>query len=171
MIKKYLHCHPIIIVRPARSGTKPGKGQNLGQCHHHRRRSGRIHHGFAEKYGIRRDVRRGRQFRICGSPGEYTMVVQSVTAHRKEFPVTIETGRENVFPNIEVKEDINQLEEVVVTGQFSPQSMKNSLYKVRSVNSDQIRQKGTPGCTVASQHRNRHPPLERHGARRNGLRA
>ncbi len=48
---------------------------------------------------------------------------------------------ENVFPNIEVKEDINQLEEVVVTGQFSPQSMKNSLYKVRSVNSDQIRQK------------------------------
>lgn len=69
------------------------------------------------------------------------MVVQSVTAHRKEFPVTIETGRENVFPNIEVKEDINQLEEVVVTGQFSPQSMKNSLYKVRSVNSDQIRQK------------------------------
>ena len=80
-------------------------------------------------------------FEFAAPPGEYTMVVQSVTAHRKEFPVTIETGRENVFPNIEVKEDINQLEEVVVTGQFSPQSMKNSLYKVRSVNSDQIRQK------------------------------
>lgn len=63
-------------------------------------------------------------FEFAAPPGEYTMVVQSVTAHRKEFPVTIETGRENVFPNIEVKEDINQLEEVVVTGQFSPQSMK-----------------------------------------------
>ena len=73
------------------------------------------------------------------SPGEYTMVVQSVTAHRKEFPVTIETGRKT-YLNIEVQEDINQLEEVVVTGQFSPQSMKNS-YKVRSVNSDQIRQR------------------------------
>ena len=59
---------------------------------------------------------------------------QGVSGHHRN-------RRENVFPNIEVKEDINQLEEVVVTGQFSPQSMKNSLYKVRSVNSDQIRQK------------------------------
>ena len=37
-------------------------------------------------------------FEFAAPPGEYTMVVQSVTAHRKEFPVTIETGRENVFP-------------------------------------------------------------------------
>lgn len=29
----------------------------------------------------------------------------------------------------------------MVTGQFSPQSMRNSLYKVRTVNSEQIRQK------------------------------
>lgn len=33
-------------------------------------------------------------FEFAAPPGEYTMVVQSVTAHRKEFPVTIETGRE-----------------------------------------------------------------------------
>jgi len=33
----------------------------------------------------------------------------------------------------------NALEEVVVTGQFEPQSMRNSVYKVRTINSEQIR--------------------------------
>lgn len=35
-------------------------------------------------------------FEFAAPPGEYTMVVQSVTAHRKEFPVTIETGRKRI---------------------------------------------------------------------------
>ena len=73
--------------------------------------------------------------------GQYTMIVQSIAAHRREFPVTIEEGKENHFADIEIRENINQLEQVVVTGQFSPQSMRNSLYKVRTVNSEQIRQK------------------------------
>jgi outer membrane receptor for ferrienterochelin and colicins len=33
----------------------------------------------------------------------------------------------------------NSLDEVVVTGQFEPQSMKNSVYKVRTISSEQIR--------------------------------
>src|SRR5690554_7958706 len=33
----------------------------------------------------------------------------------------------------------NSLEEVVVTGQFEPQSIKNSVYKVRTISSEQIR--------------------------------
>ena len=33
----------------------------------------------------------------------------------------------------------NVLDEVVVTGQFEPQSMKNSVYKVRTISSEEIR--------------------------------
>ena len=80
-------------------------------------------------------------FEFMAPAGQYTMIVQSIAAHRREFPVTIEEGKENHFADIEIRENINQLEQVVVTGQFSPQSMRNSLYKVRTVNSEQIRQK------------------------------
>ena len=80
-------------------------------------------------------------FEFMAPAGQYTMIVQSIAAHRREFPVTIEEGKENHFADIEIRENVNQLEQVVVTGQFSPQSMRNSLYKVRTVNSEQIRQK------------------------------
>lgn len=74
--------------------------------------------------------------------GEYTMQVYSIFAHRKEFPVSIKAGQVNHFPDITVIETKNQLEEVVVTGQFSPQSLRNSLYKVKVINSDLIQRKG-----------------------------
>ena len=59
-------------------------------------------------------------FEFAAPPGEYTMVVQSVTAHRKEFPVTIETGRKRI-PEHRSQGRYQPVEEVVVTGQFSPQ--------------------------------------------------
>lgn len=80
-------------------------------------------------------------FSFVAPAGEYIMQVYSILAHRKEFPVTIKTGAANHFPDITVIENKNQLEEVVVTGQFSPQSLRNSLYKVKVINSESIRQK------------------------------
>lgn len=74
--------------------------------------------------------------------GEYTMQVFSIFAHRKEFPVTIKAGGVNYFPDVTIIENKNQLEEVVVTGQFSPQSIRNSLYKVKVINSESIQRKG-----------------------------
>lgn len=38
--------------------------------------------------------------------GQYTMIVQSIAAHRREFPVTIEEGKENHFADIEIRENI-----------------------------------------------------------------
>lgn len=73
--------------------------------------------------------------------GEYILVVYSISAHKKEYPVTIGRGALNYFPDLTVIENRNQLEEVVVTGQFAPRSLQNSLYKVRVINSEQIRQK------------------------------
>src|SRR5690606_35764775 len=40
------------------------------------------------------------------------------------------------------------IEEVVVTGQFEPISIKNSVYKVRSINQDQIRRRSTTDITT-----------------------
>lgn len=80
-------------------------------------------------------------FEFTAPPGEYTLVVQSIAAHREEYPVVIRAEGENHFPDLVIRENVSQLEEVVVTGQFSPQSMRNSLYKVRTISSKQIRQK------------------------------
>lgn len=80
-------------------------------------------------------------FEFTAPAGNYTLIVHSIYAHRSELPVTIQPGAENKFPDITIRENVKQLEAVVVTGQFSPQSMRNSLYKVRTINSQQIKQK------------------------------
>ncbi len=81
------------------------------------------------------------RFAFTAPAGKYTMVVSSVSAHRKELPVEIRPGVENVIPGVTIMEDAHALEQVVVTGQFSPQSLRNSVYKVRAVNRAQIEQK------------------------------
>lgn len=81
------------------------------------------------------------QFKIEAPEGEYTMVVYSIFAHRKELPITVKAGTLNFFPDITIIENKNQLNEVVVTGQFTPQSLQNSIYKVRVINNQQIQQR------------------------------
>lgn len=81
------------------------------------------------------------EFRFEAPEGEYTMVVYSIFAHRKEFPIIVKSGAANYFPDITIIENKNQLNEVVVTGQFVPQSLRNSIYKVRVINSQQIEQR------------------------------
>lgn len=90
-------------------------------------------------YGTATDVK-GR-FEFTAPAGNYILVVHSIYAHRVELPVAIKAGVENKLSDIMIRENVNQLEAVVVTGQFSPQSLRNSLYKVRTINSQQIKQK------------------------------
>jgi len=92
-------------------------------------------------YGCLTD--RNGQFDFEAPAGEYELVVYSISAHRKEYPVIIKNGASNYFPDLSVIENKNQLEEVVVTGQFSPQSLRNSLYKVRVINNQTIQQKAS----------------------------
>lgn len=80
-------------------------------------------------------------FRFEAPAGDYTMVVYSILAHKEEFPVTIKPDNTNVFPDLKIIENKNQLNEVVVTGQFSPQSLQSSIYKVKVITSKQIQQK------------------------------
>ncbi|MDL2320536.1 TonB-dependent receptor [Alistipes sp. OttesenSCG-928-B03] len=90
-------------------------------------------------YGAVTDSR--GQFRFEAPAGEYTMQVFSITCHMREFPAVIRAGAGNHFSGITIVEDIKSLEQVVVTGQFSPQSLHNSVYKVRVIGSRQIEQK------------------------------
>lgn len=80
-------------------------------------------------------------FELEAPAGNYTMEIYSITAHKKEFPITVKSGETNHFDNLPIIENRKQLEEVVVTGQFSPQSIRNSVYKVKVISSQQIQQK------------------------------
>ena len=80
-------------------------------------------------------------FRFEAPAGEYTMEIYSITAHSKEFQVTIKPDVINDFSDITIIEKALELDQVVVTGQFFPQSLNRSVYKVRSIGSEQIEQK------------------------------
>ncbi|MDR2927909.1 MAG: TonB-dependent receptor [Cytophagaceae bacterium] len=80
-------------------------------------------------------------FNFEAPAGEYTMVVSSIAAHRKEYPVIVKPNEINHFPDITIIESAQALDEVVVTGQFFPQSLNRSVYKVKAINAEQIRQK------------------------------
>lgn len=73
--------------------------------------------------------------------GKYTLLLNSISSSEKEYPITISENTKNYYPQLTVKEDKNRLDEIVVTGQFSPQSLRNSLYKVRVINEETIKQK------------------------------
>lgn len=72
----------------------------------------------------------------------------------EEFPLVIETSHlsyetliDTLFTRKEYRiplvPSINQLDEVVVTGQFSPQSIRNSVFRVQAINSEEIQSRGS----------------------------
>ncbi|HHU96410.1 MAG TPA: TonB-dependent receptor [Petrimonas sp.] len=91
-------------------------------------------------YGTTTD--RYGKFKMQAPTGKHTLVVYSFRAHRVEVPIEVVADTENHIPPITIIETSQQLGEVVVTGQFSPQSLRNSLYKVKVVGRDQIEKKG-----------------------------
>lgn len=48
----------------------------------------------------------------------------------------------HTIPTLSLKPQQNQLNEVVVTGQYEPQSLRKSVYQVRIINSERIQQRG-----------------------------
>lgn len=48
----------------------------------------------------------------------------------------------HTIPTLTLKTQQNQLNEVVVTGQYEPQSLRKSVYQVRIINSERIQQRG-----------------------------
>lgn len=80
------------------------------------------------------------KFSLQANPGNHTITFD-LTGYR---PKSIELGIRNNydFGTIELEIDPHALNEVVVTGQFAPQSMRNSVYNIRVINQEQIRLRG-----------------------------
>lgn len=81
-------------------------------------------------------------FRLSVPQGAQVLVIQSATKKQMEVPVQVIAAEELKLPVIQLKENSYELKEVVITGQYEPQSLRNSVYNVRSISSEMIRLRG-----------------------------
>lgn len=81
-------------------------------------------------------------FNIQLSPGQHQLTVTAMGAEQWAQTINITSGQTLTLSNISLKESSYQLKDVVVTGQFEPQSVKNSVYQVRTINNERIRLRG-----------------------------
>jgi outer membrane receptor for ferrienterochelin and colicins len=71
--------------------------------------------------------------------GSYTVQYKALGMVAKEFPATIIAGKTTEAADVALQVSAVQLKEVIVTGQYAPQSLKNSVYMVRNITNEQIR--------------------------------
>ncbi len=81
-------------------------------------------------------------FSIKVSPGTYTLHVSGVGVDKMERSIQINAGETLSLENLIVKERPLPLQDVVVTGQMEAQSLKNSVYQVRTIDYERIRLRG-----------------------------
>lgn len=76
-------------------------------------------------------------FKISSPTGSKQIIVKSGLSTLEQ---NIEVGLNQLtIPTITLKEKAYELKEVVVTGQYGPQSMKDAVYKVRSISAEKIK--------------------------------
>lgn len=77
-------------------------------------------------------------FKISAPIGNSVLVINSgVSSEGQE--ISIEANGDKILAPVRIKEKSYELSEVVVTGQYGPQSLKNTVYKVRSISAEKIR--------------------------------
>ncbi|WP_316750876.1 TonB-dependent receptor [Pedobacter gandavensis] len=81
-------------------------------------------------------------FKIFSPEGAQILIFQSVTKKQIERPLKVSAGQDQNLPVIGLKENAYELNEVVITGQYEPQSLRNSVYNVRTISSEMIRLRG-----------------------------
>ena len=74
--------------------------------------------------------------------GNYTLIAFSIVAHKVELPIAV-SGAESVLAPIAIIENVEQLNEVVVTGQFAPRSLRASVFKVNVIGAEKIERKAS----------------------------
>jgi len=81
-------------------------------------------------------------FRIKAPAGNYTLVISILGNEKKELPVQVSTSTPVILEDIRLQESGISLEDAVITGQFGKQSLRNSVYQVRTIDSERIRLRG-----------------------------
>ncbi|MFC0181299.1 TonB-dependent receptor plug domain-containing protein [Pseudarcicella hirudinis] len=87
-------------------------------------------------------TKEGGDFSMTAPAGTYTLLVQGVGYQQISVPVTVKSNQTTFVGAIVIQEKSESLDDVVVTGQFTPQSVKNSVYQVRTISHEQIRLRG-----------------------------
>ncbi|HEU5291558.1 MAG TPA: TonB-dependent receptor [Cyclobacteriaceae bacterium] len=85
--------------------------------------------GVSDSYGI-----------VETNPDKFpvTLVTSHISYSQHEFEIT-QAGE----VSIELEQSVSILDDVIVTGQYEPTSIRNSVYKVRVLNEDRIKTQGT----------------------------
>lgn len=81
-------------------------------------------------------------FKIFSPEGKQVLIFQTATKKQIEQPVTVTGNQQQEIPAVRLKENSYELNEVVITGQYEPQSLRNSVYNVRTISSEMIRLRG-----------------------------
>ncbi len=78
-------------------------------------------------------------FSMRAPAGSYTLLVQSTGNNEVAFPLVIRNGSQTEIATVKLTQSSKQLPEVVVTGQYEAQSLKNSVYRVRVLDQERIK--------------------------------
>lgn len=81
---------------------------------------------------------RDGNFVISAPAGNSVLVIKSSVSNQEQ-EVAIEATSDKALATISIRERSHELNEVVVTGQYEPQSMKNAVYKVRTISAEKIK--------------------------------
>lgn len=82
------------------------------------------------------------KFHLKVPQGLYTLIISVLGNEKKEIPVQVNTGKTTILEAIQLQETGISLQDAVVTGQFGKQSLRNSVYQVRTIDSERIRLRG-----------------------------
>lgn len=82
------------------------------------------------------------RFSLNAPVGKHTLVVQFIGYQAFEKEIIVKKEDIVSLGTITLNEKSNELQDVVVTGQFGPQSVRNSVYQVRTITNEQIKLRG-----------------------------
>ncbi|WP_234734137.1 TonB-dependent receptor [Tellurirhabdus bombi] len=77
-------------------------------------------------------------YTLEAAAGSYTLLLQSVGMETQTRRILIKAGESTQVPTTLLKESTQQLKDVVVTGQYEPQSLRQSVYQIRTIDRERI---------------------------------
>jgi len=80
-------------------------------------------------------------FKIVALNGRNELAIKS-GLYTLDKTIDLATDKDYELPLVQLKEKLHELNEVVVTAQYGPQSLKNSVYNIRTISAEKIRLRG-----------------------------
>lgn len=87
-------------------------------------------------------------FKIASPVGKTELLVKSSVASEAKV-VAVNADQDLTIPTIQLAEKSHELKDVVVTGEYRPQSLKNSVQKVRTISNERITLRGATSVLEA----------------------